>query len=188
MSDFDQIVADIESCKAALAAKQAWNPAREGEIDIRIAADGCWYHEGRPFQRDALVKLFASVLRRENDAYFLVTPTEKLRIEVDDAPFVATLVEAMGNDGTKAVVFTTNLGERILLDRDHALRIETDPQTGEPRPYVQMEAGLEALINRSAFYDLINLAEPQERDGKIYLTVRSLDQAFELGSIDEQAE
>ena len=65
MSDFDQIVADIESCKAALAAKQAWNPAREGEIDIRIAADGRWYHEGRPFQRDALVKLFASVLRRE---------------------------------------------------------------------------------------------------------------------------
>ena len=68
------------------------------------------------------------------------------------------------------------------------IAIETDPQTGEPRPYVQMETGLEALINRSAFYDLINLAEPQERDGKIYLTVRSLDQAFELGSIDEQAE
>ena len=185
MSDFDQIIADIESSQAALAAKKGWNPTREGAIDIRIAADGCWYHEGRQFQRDALVKLFASVLRRENDTYFLITPAEKLRIEVEDAPFVATLVETVTSDQGDAIVFTTNLGERILLDRDHALRIDTDPHTGEPRPYVHMDAGLEALISRSAFFDLINLAEQRERDGSTVLTVRSLDQEFELGSIDE---
>ena len=91
MSDFEKILADIESNQAAMTSKQAWNPARQGEIDIRIAADGNWYHEGRRFQRSSLVKLFASVLRREQEDYFLVTPAEKLRIQVEDAPFVATL-------------------------------------------------------------------------------------------------
>jgi len=185
MSDFEQIVADIESSEAASAAKRQWNPAREGRIDIRIAADGDWYHEGRRFQRDALVRLFASVLRREGDDYFLVTPAEKLRIEVEDAPFVANLVETVETGAEPAIVFTTNLGERILLDREHPLRIDTDPQTGQPRPYVQMHGGLEALIGRNAFFDLINLAEECQRDGKTCLAVRSLGQLFELGSIDE---
>ena len=184
MSDFKKILADIESGKSAMASRQGWNPDHEGVIDIRIAADGNWFHEGRRFQRESLVKLFASVLRRESDIYYLVTPAEKLRIEVEDAPFVATLVESITNDDGDAIVFTTNLGERILLDRDHALRIETDPCSGEPRPYIRMDDGLEALINRSAFFDLINLAEEQERDGNTYLVVRSLDQEFELGSID----
>ena len=185
MSEFDEILAAIESGKTAMQAKRDWNPLRQGEIDIRITADGAWYHEGRRFQRNSLVKLFASVLRREKDDYFLVTPAEKLRIQVDDAPFVATLVESVTTDDADAIVFTTNLGERILLDRDHALRIDADARTGEPRPYVQMDAGLEALISRSAFYDLINLAEERERDGTTYLMVRSLDQEFELGSTDE---
>ena len=185
MSDLEEILADIESNQAAMTCKQAWNPARQGEIDIRIAADGNWYHEGRRFQRASLVKLFASVLRREQEEYFLVTPAEKLRIRVEDAPFVATLVEKISADGDTAIVFTTNLDERILLDGDHGLRIETDPESGAPRPYVQMHAGLEALIGRNAFFDLINFAEERERDGATYLVVKSLGQEFELGSIDE---
>ena len=185
MSDFEKILADIESNQAAMTSKQAWNPARQGEIDIRIAADGNWYHQGRRFQRSSLVKLFASLLRREQENYFLVTPAEKLRIQVEDAPFVATLVETIAADGDDAIVFTTNLGERILLDGDHGLRSETDAQTGEPRPYVQMHAGLEALISRSAFFDLINFAEERERDGATYLVVKSLGQEYELGNIDE---
>lgn len=184
MSEFEKILADIESAKAATMARQDWKPAQQGEIDIRIDADGNWFHEGRRFQRDSLVKLFASVLRREKDDYYLVTPAEQLRIQVEDAPFVATLVESVTTDGADAIVFTTNLGERILLDRDHALRIETDPRTGEPRPYLQLDAGLEALISRRAFYDLINLGEERERDGSTYLVVRSLDQEFELGKTD----
>jgi len=185
MPDLEQILADIESVEATQAVRRGWNPQHQGEIDIRIAADGSWYHEGRPFQRESLVRLFAGVLRREGDAYFLVTPAEKLRIEVEDAPFVATLVEQVDDDGSPAIVFTTNIGERILLDADHALRIETDARTQQPRPYVQLRDGLEALIGRSAFYDLLNFAREKRRDGGSYLAVTSRGQEFELGSIHE---
>lgn len=185
MSDLESILADIRSSENAAAAKLGWNPPQQGHIDIRIAADGAWYHEGRRFRRDNLVRLFASVLRREEDDYFLVTPAEKLRIEVEDAPFVATLVETIDHEGRQAIVFTTSIGERILLDREHALRVEIDAQTREPRPYVQMHAGLEALISRSAFYDLLNLAEERECEGCKTLVVSSLGHEFELGSSDE---
>lgn len=185
MSELEQIQRDIEDAAAQSAARRGWNPDCEGEIDIRIAADGGWHHAGRPFQRDALVRLFAGVLRREGDRYFLVTPAEKLRIEVEDAPFVATLVERIDEAGQQAIVFTTNLGERIVLDPAHALRVEIDPDSGEPRPYVHLRDGLEALISRSAFYDLVNFAEPTERDGARFLSVTSLGETFDLGSTDE---
>ena len=185
MSELDSILAEIEAGKAGSAARRAWNPARSGEIDIRIAADGSWYHEGRRFRRDALVRLFAGVLRREKDDYFLVTPAEKLRIEVEDAPFVASLVEVIDDDGRQAIVLTTNLGERIVLDREHPIRVEIDADSGEPRPYVLLRDGLEALISRGAFFDLANLAEERELDGRRCLCLNSLGQTFELGTIDE---
>ena len=185
MSELDSILAEIEASNSGSAAKRAWNPARSGDIDIRIAADGSWYHEGRRFQRDSLVRLFAGVLRREQDDYFLVTPAEKLRIEVEDAPFVASLVEAIDDDGRQAIVFTTNLGERILLDREHPLRIEIDTDSGQPRPYVLLRDGLEALISRRAFFDLASLAEESEQDGERVLCVESLGETFVLGKIDE---
>ena len=185
MSNIEQILADIEAGEATQAMRRRWNPERQGEIDIRIAANGDWYHEGRRFERAALVKLFAGILRREQDSYFLVTPAEKLRVEVDDAPFVATLVEQIDSDDGPAIVFTTNTDERIVLDNDHALRIETDAQSGQPRPYVHLRDGLEALISRSAFYDLLNLAYETRRDGGAYLTLSSRGREFELGSIDD---
>ena len=184
MSELEKILSDIESSEAASRQKLDWNPSRQGEIDIRIAADGNWFHQGRRFQRASLVKLFASVLRRENDAYYLVTPAEKLRIVVDDAPFVAGLVETIDEGGRQAIVLTTNIGERIVVDRNHPIRVETDPASGEPRPYVGMHDGLEALISRSAFFDLANLAEERQRDGKTWLVVTSLGTEFELGSSD----
>ena len=187
MSELKQILADIEAVEATSEARRAWNPARKGEIDIRIAADGNWYHEGRPFQRESLVRLFASVLRREPDGYFLVTPAEKLRIEVEDAPFVANLVERIDAAGRQAIVFTTNTGSRIVVDRDHALRVEIDAASGEPRPYVQMHDGLEALIGRGAFFELANYAEEKERDGMRFLCVTSLGESFELGRCDDDA-
>lgn len=185
MSELDSILAEIEASKAGSAAKRAWNPAHRGEIDIRIAADGSWYHEGRRFRRDALVRLFASVLRREKDDYFLVTPAEKLRIEVEDAPFVASLVEVIDDKGRQAIVFTTNLGERIVLDDAHPIRVEIDADSGEPRPYVLLRDGLEALIGRGAFFDLANLAEEREHQGKRVLSISSRGQTFILGRIDE---
>ena len=185
MSELDEILATIEAGDAASAAKRSWNPSRSGEIDIRIAADGTWYHEGRAFQRDALVRLFASVLRREGDAYYLVTPAEKLRIRVDDAPLVAGLVERLDDNGRVAIVFTTNTGERVPLDADHPLRVATDPDSGQPRPYLHVRDGLEALIGRGAFYDLIQLADERDRDGRRVLAVESLGATYELGSLDD---
>jgi hypothetical protein len=185
MPELEQILADIKASETSIAARRDWNPSHQGEIDIRIAADGSWYHQGRRFQRDSLVKLFAGILRREQDDYFLVTPAEKLRIEVEDAPFVATLVEQIEDKGQQALVFTTNIGERVVVDSDHPIRVEIDTKSGEPRPYVHLHDGLEALISRHAFFDLANLAEERERDGSRYLCVTSLDQSFELGSTDE---
>ena len=110
---------------------------------------------------------------------------EKLRIEVEDAPFVATLVETIDDDGESAIVFTTNVDERVLLDAEHGLRIETDADSGRPRPYLQLHDGLEALISRSAFYDLLTLAEERECDGTSCLVVTSRGHEFNLGSIDD---
>ncbi len=186
MSELEQILADIESGDAEHAVRRDWNPARVGEIDIRITTDGSWHHDGCKFQRESLVKLFAGILRRERGQYFLVTPAEKLRIEVDDAPFVATLVEQIEGNGRQAIVFTTNIGERIVVDREHPIRVEVDDDSGEPRPYVKMRDGLEALISRRAFFDLANFAEQREHGGSCYFSVFSLGQEFELGSLDEQ--
>jgi len=185
MSELDQILADVKAGEADNAASCDWNPPCQGDIDIRIAADGSWFHQQRRFQRDSLVKLFAGILRREDEEYFLVTPAEKLRIEVEDAPFIATLVERVEDNGQQAIVFTTNIGERVVVNHEHAIRIEIDADTNAPRPYVHVRAGLDALISRSAFYDLLNLAQDSERDGASYLSVTSLGEEFELGRTDE---
>ena len=104
---------------------------------------------------------------------------------MEDAPFIATLVECIEDNGRQAIVFTTNIGERIVADHEHAIRVEIDTDTGSPRPYVHIREGLDALISRSAFYDLLNLAQEKDRDGAGYLSVTSLGEEFELGSTDE---
>ncbi len=184
MSELNQLLRDIEKAESSSLVRKNWHPRHCGAIDIRIASDGTWYHEGRAFQRLSLVKLFASVLHREGDEYFLLTPAEKLKIQVDDAPFVASLVEYISENNQQAIVFTTNLGDKILLDEHHPVHIDIDQQTQMPRPYVYCRDGLEALISRSAFYDLINLAEESQRDGKHYLTIISQGVEFELGCMD----
>ena len=185
MSELEQILADIETVESTHAVRRRWNPEQHGEIDIRIATDGSWYHEGRRFQRDSMVKLFAGILRREQDEHYLVTPVEKLRIRVDDAPFVANLVETVDDHGDTAIVFTTNIGERVIVDATHGLRIEVDAATQQPRPYLHLHDGLEALIGRTAFYDLLNLAYEKPTATGVCLAVTSRGHEFELGNIDE---
>lgn len=141
-----------------------WHPANCGEIDIVIKADGRWLHEGTPIGREALVRLFSTVLRKDADGYYLVTPVEKLKITVEDAPFVAVRVEA--EDGL--LTFTTNVGDTVEAGPDHPIRVEIDRDTGEPRPYVHVRAGLEALIARPVFYELAAIAQPGE-DGGFYI-------------------
>lgn len=131
-----------------------WNPPDCGEIDIRIRKDGVWFHEGTPIGREALVRLFSTVLRLDPDGYHLVTPVEKMRITVEDAPFIATRVDRVGDE----LVFQTNVGDTVAAGPDNAIRVEIDPETGEPRPYVHVRRGLEALIARPVFYELAEMA------------------------------
>ncbi|MGE0650814.1 MAG: DUF1285 domain-containing protein [Alphaproteobacteria bacterium] len=120
---------------------------------FRILADGSWLHDGRPVARPALVRLFASVLRREPDgSYWLVTPTERAAVSVDDAPFVAVAMTVRGSGRDTEVRFRTNVDSWVRLDADHPLRIAGG--TNGPRPYVGVDSGLEALIARSVYYDL----------------------------------
>ncbi len=131
---------------------------------IRIARDGTWYHAGTPFQRPALMKLFARVLQRAEDGtYMLVTPVERGVIEVEDAPFVAVEMQTIGEGAGRCLRFRTNMDDWITADSEHPIRVETDPETGEPSPYLLVRDRLEARIVRAVFYDLVALAE--ERDG-----------------------
>lgn len=130
-------------------------------FDIRIAADGTWYHEGAPIRRLAIAKLFATVLTRDdNGDYWLVTPAEKGRIEVEDAPFVAVELTIEGDGPGRILRFRTNLDHQVEVDRDHPIRVAHGSATGEPRPYVRVKEGLEALIVRSVYYQLVEVAEP----------------------------
>ncbi|PZQ61071.1 MAG: DUF1285 domain-containing protein [Phenylobacterium zucineum] len=140
-----------------------WHPEHCGEIDIVIKTDGRWVHEGSTIGREALVRLFSTVLRKDPDGYVLVTPVEKLKITVEDAPFVATRVDKVATaEGGEALRFTTNVGDEVTAGPDNPIRVETAGD-GEPRPYVHVRRGLEALITRPVFYELVEMA--QERDG-----------------------
>ena len=135
-----------------------WHPAHCGEIDIVIARNGQWFHEGSPIGREALMRLFSTVLRKDPDGYYLVTPVEMMKITVEDAPFTAVQVDRVG----EALSFTTNVGDVVEAGPDNEIRVGADPVTGEPRPYLHVRRGLEARLRRPVFYELVEMA--QERD------------------------
>ncbi len=156
-----------------------------GDIDIRIGRDGTWFYHGSPIGRKPLVKLFASVLRRdETGDYWLQTPVEKARIRVDDAPFVAVEMTVSGTGCAQNLCFRTNLDETVEAGPDHPLRFAFDAATGEPSPYVLIRPGLEALITRAVFYDLVDLAV--EDDDTHMLGVWSGGTLFPLGPVEDE--
>jgi uncharacterized protein len=135
-----------------------WEPTHVGDSHMRIAADGSWFHEGRPIPRPALVKLFSTILRREPDGrHVLVTPVEKLDIEVEDAPFVAVEATIEGEGRERRIGFRLNTDDYVIAGPANALRLETE-EDGTPRPYLHVRAGLEALVARPVFYELVELA------------------------------
>jgi hypothetical protein len=171
----------------AVAAKQApgrglppvhlWNPAHCGEIDIVIRRDGLWFHEGTPIGREALVRLFSTVLRKDPDGFHLVTPVEKMKITVEDAPFIAVRVDQVG----EVLRFTTNVGDEVEAGPENAIRVEMNPRTGEPRPYLHVRRGLEARIRRPVFYELVEMAEERETPEGPRLGVSSNGAWFPVG-------
>ncbi|WP_299701283.1 DUF1285 domain-containing protein [uncultured Tateyamaria sp.] len=156
--DADGLVASITAAKTrGLPPVHLWNPPFCGDLDMRIARDGTWFYQGTPIGRPGLVKLFSSILKREEGEYFLVTPVEKVGITVDDAPFVAIDFEVEGTGEAQVLTFVTHVDDVAVAGPDHPIRVERDPETGEPSPYMLIRADLEALIDRKSFYRLVDL-------------------------------
>lgn len=167
---------------AAPAGGKRRGPVLCGDIDIRIARDGTWFYHGSPIGRKPLVKLFASVLSRdEGGDYWLTTPAEKGRIRVDDAPFVAVALDADGHGKEQVLRFRTNIDDEVSADADHPIRVSEDAASGEPAPYVLLRGRLEALIARPVFYQLVDLGVEETVDGERHFGVWSAGLFFSLG-------
>jgi len=164
MSTHDRVIPSAEGIAASVRATKGkglppvhlWNPPFCGVLDMRIARDGTWFYQGTPIGRPGLVKLFSSILRKDGESYFLVTPVEKVGITVDDAPFVATDFDVAGAGDAQVLTFRTHVGDTAVAGPDNPIRVERDPETQEPSPYILVRANLEALIDRKSFYRLVD--------------------------------
>jgi hypothetical protein len=165
-----------------------WNPPDCGPIDMRIASDGTWFYQRTPIGRPALVKLFASVLRRDDEEYFLVTPVEKCRIRVDDVPFLAVELELERTPDGHGLQFRTNVDDWVACGPDHPLRFDPEPGTGGLKPYLHVRAGLWAKVTRALFYDLVDLGEEREVRGERWFGIASYGIFFTMaraGSLED---
>jgi uncharacterized protein len=175
---------------------ELWNPPFCGDLDIRIATDGTWFYMKTPIGRPALVKLFASVLKREGDSYFLVTPVEKCGIQVDDAPFLA--VEMAIEDGAansvqngtpcRVLNFRTNVDDWVACGPEHRLRFEPEQDTGGLKPYLHVRRDLWAKVTRALFFDLVELGEEREVDGVAMFGISSMGEFFPMMPADQLKE
>jgi len=172
----DQALRGLDGAAAARrrgpAPVHLWNPPFCGDIDMRIAADGTWLYMGSPIGRAPLVQLFASILRRDEDRYVLVTPVERVGITVDDAPFLAVEMIASDASGAPTLTFRTNVEDFVTVDRDHPLRFAPGAAAGL-KPYVLVRGGLWALVKRALFYDLAALGETRPFEGEDWFGVSS---------------
>jgi uncharacterized protein len=157
---------------------ERWNPPFCGDIDMRIAADGTWYYQKTPIGRMPLVKLFASVLKKEGDKYVLVTPVEKVGITVDDVPFMAVEMN-VGHEHGQSLTFRTNVDDLVTAGPDHRLRFEPEA-SGGLRPYLHVRRDLWAKVTRPVFFDLVELGEERDIDGRAMFGVSSGGEFFPM--------
>ncbi len=159
----DGLAASVKAAKTrGLPPVHLWNPPFCGDLDIRVAKDGTWTYLGSPIRRFELVKLFSSILKKENGKYYLVTPVEKVGITVEDAPFIAEDFDQIGSGDGQVLRFTTSVGDQAEAGADHPIRIEIDPDTAEPSPYILIRSNLEARIDRKSFYRMVDIATHHE--------------------------
>jgi hypothetical protein len=181
--DLGAFQSQISSQNAALPPVDKWDPDFCGDIDIQIKHDGSWFYMGTPIGRKPLVKLFASVLKREDDLYFLVTPVEKVGIQVEDVPFIITEWQKQGSKLT----LTTNTGQDLIVSSENPIQIFADKKTGALLPYALVRRNLWARLHQNVFYQLAELAvdhgEEQELEGKRHLMLESGDYRFSLGEL-----
>mgnify|MGYP001378253943 FL=1 len=185
LKGIETIYSFSKSNKKSLPPIEKWNPPFCGDIDMKISKSGKWYYMGSEIKRPAMVKLFSGILRLESDnSYYLVTPVEKVRIQVEDAPFVAVAITKEQSEGMNTVTFRTNLNDEIVLSKENPLSIEIK-KNDEPSPYITFRNNLRALISRSVFYELVDLAETIPIDGVPYLAIKSQGEIFKIHKVED---
>jgi hypothetical protein len=182
-SDLATIVREAASTKG-LPPVHLWDPPYCGEIDMRIASDGTWFYQKTPIGRPALVKLFASVLKREGEQYFLVTPVEKCGITVEDAPFLAVGMKMETSSSGRVLRFVTNVDDEVPCGPDHPLRFEPEAGTDGLKPYLLVRRNLWAKVTRALFYDLVELGEERSVEGVRLYGLVSQGQFFPMAPVD----
>ena len=172
--------------KQSLPPVEKWNPPFCGDIDMKILRNGKWFYMGSEIKRPAMVKLFSSILRLDEDAcYYLVTPVEKVRIQVEDAPFVAVSLNKVEISSKTGYLFKTNLNEEILLSKENPLTIKIG-ENSEPSPYILIRKNLHALLSRSVFYELVDLAEEKIINDKKCLVIESMGESFKIHEVEKE--
>jgi hypothetical protein len=184
----EAIAASLPREKGAPPPVDTWNPPFCGNIDMKIAADGTWFYQKTPIGRPALVKLFASILKREDDNYFLVTPVEKVGIRVDDAPFMAVEMQTEQDARGRLLRFRTNVDDWVACGPDHPLRFDPEPATGGLKPYLHVRHDLWAKVTRTLFLDLVQLGEERELAGEQMFGVSSGGMFFAMAPADSLRE
>jgi hypothetical protein len=164
---------------------ERWNPPFCGDLDMRIASDGTWFYLKTPIARMELVKLFASVLKREGDKYFLVTPVEKCGIAVDDAPFLAVELKIEHGPGGRVLSFRTNVDDWVDCGREHPLRFECEASTGGLKPYLHVRRDLWAKVTRALLFDLVELGEERDIEGRAMFGVASMGAFFPMAAAEQ---
>jgi hypothetical protein len=176
----EALTASLPREKRGLPPVEKWNPPFCGDIDMKIAADGTWFYQKTPIGRPALVKLFSSVLKREGDKYFLVTPVEKVGLTVADSPFLAVELKAVQDDRGQVLTFRTNVDEWVEAGPGHALNFVPEADTGGLKPYLHVRRDLWAKVTRALFYDLVELGEERDVGGKLMFGVTSRGEFFPM--------
>ena len=166
---------------------EKWNPPFCGEIDMHILRNGKWTYMGSEIKRPAMIKLFSNIIRLDNDGhYYLVTPVEKVRIKVEDVPFIAVSMKKINDKGVSCLSFTTNVQDEVTLSKENPIEIVIN-DNDEPSPYITIRKNLKALISRSVYYDLINMAEEEIINDKKFLVIKSNHISFKLYEINNSA-
>jgi len=185
-ADLDSITGAVTRAGAkGMPPVERWNPPFCGDLDMRIAADGAWFYLKTPIGRPALVKLFASVLKREGNKYFLVTPVEKCGIEVEDAPFLAVELDIEERPAGRVLNFRTNVDDWVACGPEHPLRFEPEPGTGGLKPYLHVRRDLWAKVTRALFFDLVALGEERDVGGRAMFGVVSMGTFFAMAGAEQ---
>ena len=189
VSGLEALVSRAARAGKGAAPVERWNPPFCGDLDMEIRRDGTWFYLGTPIGRPALVQLFSSVLRKDEDGRtYLVTPVEKIGIRVEDAPFVAVEVNASEREGEQVLTFRTNVGDVVEAGPANPLRFAEEEETGGLKPYLMVRGRLEALVNRTVTYELVALGEEIEVAGRSMFAVRSKGAVFPIIPVDRLEE